>query len=285
MLLVYAQVVEATTANGVCTMRIRAVALPGAVATALDENADLIRMTLASAATQNSAEQQSGVQSNGDLASADGDSVPDSGLATDTGTNAESASATETVTYIADTSADETHKQHDQASKPAADAEADPAGHQPAPSVLSEPQAEASVNGQSSSADADSQSGTHDSSCATATEALSDAGMIGASESSQAQDSSGGLIGADRNMGKGMTAVSNGDSHAHQQGEEERQLMASGKVGILKQRLVAAAKEAQAGSPEMLEVPLVKDASIVVYRHASCIACLCICACFVMASC
>ncbi|DBA75465.1 TPA: hypothetical protein ACH3X1_010720 [Trebouxia sp. C0004] len=40
------KVIEATTANGVCTMRIKAVALPGPVATALDENADLIRMTL-----------------------------------------------------------------------------------------------------------------------------------------------------------------------------------------------------------------------------------------------
>ncbi|KAL0045602.1 hypothetical protein WJX82_010973 [Trebouxia sp. C0006] len=40
------KVIEATTANGVCTIRIKAVALPGPVATALDENADLIRMTL-----------------------------------------------------------------------------------------------------------------------------------------------------------------------------------------------------------------------------------------------
>ena len=40
------QVVEATTANGLCTLRIRAVALPGAVATALDENLDILRQTL-----------------------------------------------------------------------------------------------------------------------------------------------------------------------------------------------------------------------------------------------
>ena len=38
--------VEATTANGLCTLRIRAVALPGAVAIALDENMDILRQTL-----------------------------------------------------------------------------------------------------------------------------------------------------------------------------------------------------------------------------------------------
>lgn len=40
------QVVEATTANGLCTLRIRAAALPGAVAIALDENMDILRQTL-----------------------------------------------------------------------------------------------------------------------------------------------------------------------------------------------------------------------------------------------
>ena len=38
--------VEATTANGLCTLRIRAVALPGAVAIALDENMDILRQIL-----------------------------------------------------------------------------------------------------------------------------------------------------------------------------------------------------------------------------------------------
>ena len=38
--------VEATTANGLCTLRIRVVALPGAVAIALDENMDILRQTL-----------------------------------------------------------------------------------------------------------------------------------------------------------------------------------------------------------------------------------------------
>lgn len=52
------QVVEATTANGVCTMRIKAVPLPGSVATAIDKSADLIRMTLASSGQTSSAEDQ-----------------------------------------------------------------------------------------------------------------------------------------------------------------------------------------------------------------------------------
>ena len=52
------QVVEATTANGVCTMRIKAVPLPGSVATAIDKSADLIRMTLASSGQNSSAEDQ-----------------------------------------------------------------------------------------------------------------------------------------------------------------------------------------------------------------------------------
>lgn len=53
------QVVEATTANGMCTMRIKAVPLPGPIATAIDKNAELIRMTLASSGQNPSAEDQS----------------------------------------------------------------------------------------------------------------------------------------------------------------------------------------------------------------------------------
>lgn len=56
--LVLMQVVEATTANGVCTMRIKAVPLPGPVANAIDKNAELIRISLASSGQSSSADEQ-----------------------------------------------------------------------------------------------------------------------------------------------------------------------------------------------------------------------------------
>ncbi|KAK9824164.1 hypothetical protein WJX72_008216 [[Myrmecia] bisecta] len=46
-----AKVVEATTANGRCTIRVRAFALPGSIATALDENVDLLRLSITEAAS------------------------------------------------------------------------------------------------------------------------------------------------------------------------------------------------------------------------------------------
>ena len=41
------RVVEATTASGACTLRVRALPLPAALAAALDQNADLLRLTVA----------------------------------------------------------------------------------------------------------------------------------------------------------------------------------------------------------------------------------------------
>jgi hypothetical protein len=46
------QVVEATTANGVCTLRIRAHPLPQGIATALSENETLIRRSLLSSSAE-----------------------------------------------------------------------------------------------------------------------------------------------------------------------------------------------------------------------------------------
>ena len=41
------RVVEATTASGACTLRVRALPLPAALAAVLDQNADLLRLTVA----------------------------------------------------------------------------------------------------------------------------------------------------------------------------------------------------------------------------------------------
>ena len=50
--------VEATTASGACTIRVQAVPLPAALATALDQNADLLRLGLAKGGGSGAADQQ-----------------------------------------------------------------------------------------------------------------------------------------------------------------------------------------------------------------------------------
>ncbi|KAL0021764.1 hypothetical protein WJX79_006221 [Trebouxia sp. C0005] len=150
------KVIEATTANGVCTMRIKAVALPGPVATALDENADLIRMTLS---------------------------------ATNSSPNQERTDASTTP--------------------------------------LSEPSADASVNDEKLA----SQGGSGDSSHGVQHPAEAVSGKNGAN-------------------GRAVGTSDNGDATSSM---EEGGSLTSGKIGILKQRLIAAAKEAKAGSPELLK--------------------------------
>jgi hypothetical protein len=50
----FLQVVEATTANGLCTMRLRALPLPAAVASALDAHADALRRALVDTSSSSS---------------------------------------------------------------------------------------------------------------------------------------------------------------------------------------------------------------------------------------
>ena len=244
-------------------MRIKAVALPGAVATALDENADLMRMTLASShspAEQPSADNGEVPSNSQAVASASPHSVPGAATTTDTDTDARS-----------DTSTDAARGQPTLASD-IDDAAGHSAGHTEAEAtaVLS--------NGalyKSDAADGQSRSSAHDSSSTSAAEALSDSERVSPShlgsadgqEGSQArsqggqhgvqqvQAHAGELSGIDGTQGRAMAASSNGGS-TDKQDDKEGQSVASGKVGVLKQRLVAAAKEAQAGSPNVLKVCL-----------------------------
>ena len=230
------QVVEATTANGVCTIRIKATALPGPVATALDENADLIRMTLA--ATNSSANEGR----------------------TDDTTTSPSDDAAETSTN-GDT--DTTHTEQQTQNSMAGTAAGQSNGSSPAASNIADTTAQLSaIDAPSSAAPEASQAAADNGNSSqqpphSAAEALSDAGRGTGSQPGSADPSQGGqepageLSGIDGTRGRAMGINDNGDASSSQ---EEEGSLASGKVGILKQRLIAAAKEAKAGPPDLLKV-------------------------------
>lgn len=250
----YIQVVEATTANGVCTLRIKAVALPGAVATALDENADLIRMMLAATSAQSSTEppavdlpEHSHLAENSTAAADDADLVR--GRAN--------------------------QQQQQQQQHSSVDGAAVQESEEPTDGTASDTWDTA--NGQtSSSAGPDVRHGTGISAARTA-QGLNDTERVGGSrlgladppQGSQADpsDPQHGAQGPPRITG-GFSSNTNGtkgaekaacisnSNDAEQQSEEEGQSTASGKVGVLKQRLLAAAKEAKSDSSALLKVSL-----------------------------
>ena len=254
--------VEATTANGVCTMRIKALALPGAVATALDENADLIRMTLAASAASSSLEQPTAELSPNSRA-AEGDDHSDTATATVTQTHSDTDR-----NAIQDTGSQKQHQpsrlDSDMLSTAAAAQNTGGGSDPPTAAVVSGSGGQNHANGYISS----SSSGTAHESC---THGSGSSGSIDNNASTaedpslgSATESRGGLRGS-----RGVQGSTEEASHtnrvkegattapinsADQQSEGDGQSIASGKLGVLKQRLLAAVKEAKADSPALLKV-------------------------------
>ena len=260
------QVIEATTANGVCTIRIKAVALPGPVATALDENADLIRMTLS--ATNSSPNEERTESSTTPLS----ESTADASVNGDTevvGPDQQTYSITRGSGAVQDaksnleTAADAVHQsagdESTSAQLPGSDESS--SAQLPASDESSSPQLPASNESSSAAAEvlqaaAENSSSSQDQSHSMA-EAVSNAeGMLGSQggsgdRSQGVQHPAGEVSGIDGAIGRSMGTNDNGGATSSM---EEGGSLASGKVGILKQRLIAAAKEAKAGSPELLKV-------------------------------
>ena len=261
-------------------MRIKAVALPAAVATALDENADLLRMTLASSAAASSLEQPTAELSPNSRAAED-----------DNHTDTATAAATETDTNTdTDRNAVEDiggQKQHQPSRADsamhgtAAAQDTGGASDPPTAAVVSGSRGHNCANGHTSSfspgtahepctlgSDSGS-SGSIDNNASTA-EDPSDAERVDTPQLRRGNPSLGSETASREDLlgSKGFTS-STGDASriegvkqgataapindADQQSEEEGQSIASGKVGILKQRLLAAVKEAKADSPALLK--------------------------------
>ena len=270
-------------------MRIRAVALPGSVATALDENADLIRMTLAASQSSPSDNPQTEdtATSSADVVSIDAQ--------TDTATASSEGISTDAQTDVADTPAASIDAQTDNADTSAAstDAQTDNAdtsgGHEAGVFTngnasshelrSSELQADASNASPRAKTDARSpdageaavdNGNKNDSqlSAVSASGALSDASVVSRSLQKQAAKAhkaqAGALDGIDGLKGRAMdgSVDHNTTDNLQHQDQNGNSSVASGKVGILKQRLLAAAKDTKAGPPGLLQVSHVEKGLI-----------------------
>lgn len=268
------QAIEATTANGVCTMRIKALALPGAVATALDENADLIRMTLAASAAPSSPDQPTAELSPNSQA-AQHDNGTDTAPDTDTDRHG-----------IKDIGSQNQHQPNRADSAIHGDAAAQDArgGGGDPPTAVEVPDAGGPnlTNGHRPSSP-----GTAHAPCSHG----NDRGSTGGNENStniaevqlngermdppqlgqgaaplgsgtESREGVPGSKGFNRSIKREANHVAGDEevattapvNNADEHREEEGQSHVSGKVGILKQRLLAAAKEAKADSPALLKV-------------------------------
>lgn len=249
------QVIEATTANGVCTMRIKAVALPGPVATALDENADLIRMTLS--ATNSSPNQERTDASTSPLsepsadASVNGDAEvvdPDQ----QTYSTIEGRSPVQDAESSFETAADAVHlSAGDEVSSvqlPASDTSS--AAQLPASNESSSAAAEVLPPAAENSSSSQDHSHSVAEAVSNADEKLASQGGSGDS-SHGVQHPAEAVSGKNGANGRAVGTSDNGDATSSM---EEGGSLTSGKIGILKQRLIAAAKEAKASSPELLKV-------------------------------
>lgn len=271
------QVVEATTANGVCTMRIKAVPVPGPVANAIDKSAELIRMSLASSGQSASADEQA--QSTID---------PSVG-------NGNSAQASDTLTTSPDSTA--IHADTSDASQPAASSsQGDLASHRRQPSeaaaagdvkTAEEPAQgsttaaaadvlDAHTRQQSSAEPADhaelpsegyahqqynsylpesQQEGTHP-----AADAASDgerSKQVPEDNVTTSNTSNADTVRVNSHeMALDVKGLQQQEDEGQQDGTDEADTAqhASGKVGVLRLRLSAAAKEAGNGTDRMLEV-------------------------------
>ncbi|DBB16983.1 TPA: hypothetical protein ACH3X3_014090 [Trebouxia sp. C0006] len=246
------KVIEATTANGVCTIRIKAVALPGPVATALDENADLIRMTLS--AMNSSPSEDRTDASNTPLSqptadtSVNGDTVM---VGTDQQTDSKRPGTVQDAESNLETAADAVHLSAGGESTSAQLPGSDESSSAQLPASLESSSAAA----EASQAATENSSSSQDQSHSMAEAGSNAEGMLGSQGGSgdrlqgvqHRAEEVNGVHGAN-----GRTKGTNDDGGATSSMEEGGSL-ASGKVGILKQRLIAAAKEAKTGSPELLK--------------------------------
>ena len=249
------QVIEATTANGVCTIRIKAVALPGPIAMALDENADLIRMTLTAT---NSSPGEDRTESSSTAIS---ESTADTSVNGDTevvGTDQQTYSITRgsgTVQGAESNLEVATDSVHLSANDESSSAQL-PASDEPLSPQLPASDESSSAAAEASQAAAENSSSSQDQSRSMAAAVSNAEGMPGSQggsgdRSQWVQHPAGEVSGIDGSNGRAMGTNDNGDATSSM---EEGGSLASGKVGILKQRLIAAAKEAKAGSPELLKV-------------------------------
>jgi len=249
------QVIEATTANGVCTIRIKAVALPGPIAMALDENADLIRMTLTAT---NSSPGEDRTESSSTAIS---ESTADTSVNGDTevvGTDQQTYSITTgsgTVQGAESNLEVATDSVHLSANDESSSAQL-PASDEPLSPQLPASDESSSAAAEASQAAAENSSSSQDQSRSMAAAVSNAEGMPGSQGGSRdrsqwVQHPAGEVSGIDGSNGRAMGTNDNGDATSSM---EEGGSLASGKVGILKQRLIAAAKEAKAGSPELLKV-------------------------------
>jgi len=247
------QVIEATTANGVCTIRIKAVALPGPVATALDENADLIRMTLSASNSSPNEERTDASttplsESTADT-SVNGDTVVSG---TDQQTHSNRSDAVQDAESNLKIAADSLHQSaHDESTSAQL-----PGSNESSSAQLPANDESSPAAAEASQAAAENSSSSQDQSHSMA-EAVSNAeGMPGSQggsgdRSQGVQHPAGEVSGIDGANERAMGINDNGDATSSM---GEGGSLASGKVGLLKQRLIAAAKEAKAGSPELLKV-------------------------------
>jgi len=249
------QVIEATTANGVCTIRIKAVALPGPIAMALDENADLIRMTLTAT---NSSPGEDRTESSSTAIS---ESTADTSVNGDTevvGTDQQTYSITTgsgTVQGAESNLEVATDSVHLSANDESSSAQL-PASDEPLSPQLPASDESSSAAAEASQAAAENSSSSQDQSRSMAAAVSNAEGMPGSQRGSRdrsqwVQHPAGEVSGIGGSNGRAMGTNDNGDATSSM---EEGGSLASGKVGILKQRLIAAAKEAKAGSPELLKV-------------------------------
>lgn len=270
------QVIEATTANGVCTIRIKAVALPGPIAMALDENADLIRMTLTATnsspgedRTESSStaisESTADTSVNGDTEVVGTDQQTYSitrGSGTVQGAESNLEVATDSVHLSASDESSSAQLPGGNASSSAPLTASDESSAQlPASDESLSPQPPASDESSSAAAEAsqaaaENSSSSQDQSRSMAAAVSNAEGMPGSQGGSRdrsqwVQHPAGEVSGIGGSNGRAMGTNDNGDATSSM---EEGGSLASGKVGILKQRLIAAAKEAKAGSPELLKV-------------------------------
>ena len=269
------QVIEATTANGVCTMRIKAVALPGAVATALDESADLIRMTLASSAAPSSVEQPA-AELSPDSRAAEGDKHTDTATAAATDIHTD----TSVIKDVESQKQPQPGRLDSPVNGSAAARHTGVVDYSPTAAVVSGSSGQNHANGLVSSSSSTAHgSFTHGSSSDNSSSIDSKADMAedpndaerleapslgrGIPSLESATASRGDLHGSKgSNSGTGEASPSvdrvkeaaGSVNDAHQQSEEEEQSVAPGKVRMLKQRLLAAVKEATADSPALLKV-------------------------------
>ena len=227
-------------------MRIQAIPLPGPIATAIDKNTDLIRITLASSGQTSSAEDQSAdaVTEPGEEAAVMAAEASDTLMDNDR----------EGISVSKDDSDAVTHKASLAAEEPAQGSKIETAAD-----LLDGQRKLQSAIGSfehsklSSSAKQEASQQHSGSGYASAAEVLSDASHSNGGAPHEASSQSPGLSQTPANGLQSQSGALNEDA---EQGKDIGDVAqeASSKIGVLRQRLMAAAKEAGNAAPDMLKV-------------------------------